>query len=421
MDPRTLTIPGQWAADAQTIIPAPPIPGVAYRNPALDAAAMRAGQQYSRIADSAQWNQLHYLTTGMAAEVEGYGIPRYSPLTNYYESAFCLSLDGVLMQAIQPSGPANGGAKPTTDSEYWKVAIDFNKSLIRTKVFSEVRYHVRVDGNNNNSGLEDTPQGALRDWNGVVAKALQVDFNGYDCYVHFGDGTFDTPITVLGPTFLGAYWVVIYGNDDYTWNGTSFDKGSRTIIAPSVEQLGSEYWGLRSANGASVILRNVSITASQLPANRQHYNLLAQFGGAIHLGSRISLGGYNSQNNYIYQIVTLWGGLIDSVASSGEFASDPILLNLNSHAAVLFHNAIGGAMQLMDMHTIITSGTVSQAGVSNHILTYFALGAGATVYNKTTGPRYYGSYNSVINTYGQGANRLPGNAAGSLQQGALYV
>lgn len=420
MDPRTLTIPGQWAADAQTVIPAPPIPGVAYRNPALDAAAMRAGQPYSRIADSAQWNQLHYLTTGMAAEVEGYGIPRYSPLTNYYASAFCLSLDGVLMQAIQPSGPANGGAKPTTDSEYWKVAIDFNKSLVRTKVFSEVRYHVRVDGNNNNSGLEDTPQGALRDWNGVVAKALQVDFNGCDCYVHFGDGTFDVPISVFGDTFLSAFWVVIYGNDDASWNGTTFDKPSRTIIAPLDSTLNGFYWGVRADKGSNVVLRNLSINSSSLNNSTRFYNILAQFGGAIHLGSRIMLGGRSSVTNYNWGICVLTGGYVAQIKNAPGF-DNVAYLNFNSYMTVGIEIQYFGVCTLTNLLPVISSAPYSYAFAHLQSATFLNVAGDLQIYNTSTGARYFAEYNSVINTYGQGVNRLPGNSAGTLQQGAVYA
>lgn len=76
---------------------------------------------------------------------------------------------------------------------------------------------------------------------------------------------------------------------------------------------------------------------------------------------------------------------------------------------------------IADIHTVIASGSASNMWVYTAPLAYFALGAGATVYNSAAGVRYFGGFNSVINTYGQGANRLPGNTAGNLQQGAIYA
>lgn len=120
---RLITMLGQWAKGAQTNIPTPPVPGIAYRNTGLTDADIEGGQAYDKVYDSARYNQVYFLTTGIVQAVEQYGILPWSSLTNYPESGICMGLDGVLYQALQASGPANGGAQPTSNAAFWKHAI----------------------------------------------------------------------------------------------------------------------------------------------------------------------------------------------------------------------------------------------------------------------------------------------------------
>ncbi len=119
IDERSISLPEQWAKDAQTVIPAPPVPGIAYRNTAITPEQWAHGQDYSRVADSAQWNQMFWTMSGLLKFAEQYGVMPYSPFTDYPESGICMGLDGILYQAVQPSGPNNGGAQPITNKSYW--------------------------------------------------------------------------------------------------------------------------------------------------------------------------------------------------------------------------------------------------------------------------------------------------------------
>lgn len=123
IDERSISLPEQWAKDAQTVIPAPPVPGIAYRNTAVTPEQWAHGQDYSRVADSAQWNQMFWTMSGLLKYAEQYGVMPYSPFTDYPELGICMGADGQLYQALQPSGPNNGGAKPTTDVAYWRIAV----------------------------------------------------------------------------------------------------------------------------------------------------------------------------------------------------------------------------------------------------------------------------------------------------------
>lgn len=119
MDERALTLLGQWAANANTVIPVPPVPGFAYRNVDLSADQVTHGQDYNRILDSATYNELLYMVTGLLQYAEQYGIMPYSPNTNYPQYGLCMDTEGAVKQALQPSGPDNGGAQPTDNVDYW--------------------------------------------------------------------------------------------------------------------------------------------------------------------------------------------------------------------------------------------------------------------------------------------------------------
>lgn len=123
IDERSISLPEQWAKDAQTVIPAPPVPGIAYRNTAITPEQWAHGQDYSRVADSAQWNQMFWTMSGLLKFAEQYGIMPYSPFTDYPEFGICMGTDGVLYQALQASGPNNGGAQPTNNTAFWKHAV----------------------------------------------------------------------------------------------------------------------------------------------------------------------------------------------------------------------------------------------------------------------------------------------------------
>lgn len=111
----------QWAKSAQTDIPVPPVPGVAYRNTSQTAAEVESGQAYDKVFDSSRYNQFLYTVSGLVRLMEQHGILPYSELTEYAENGVCLGPDGSAYQALLPSGPgASGGAKPLENTTYWK-------------------------------------------------------------------------------------------------------------------------------------------------------------------------------------------------------------------------------------------------------------------------------------------------------------
>lgn len=93
---------------------------IAYRNGNITAEDIENGQSYDKVYDSARYNQLDYAVTGLLMAVEQYGLLPWSTLTNYQTNALCMGLNGIVYQAIQPSGPKHGGAQQTDNAEYWR-------------------------------------------------------------------------------------------------------------------------------------------------------------------------------------------------------------------------------------------------------------------------------------------------------------
>ena len=52
-----------------------------------------------------------------------YGILPWSALTDYPVNGLVMGLDGAIYQAVQPSGPGNGGAQDTSLTAFWKAVV----------------------------------------------------------------------------------------------------------------------------------------------------------------------------------------------------------------------------------------------------------------------------------------------------------
>lgn len=153
---RSITMPGIWAKNAATTIPNPPIPGQAYRNPALDKATIEAGQAYSSRADSAQWNQWNYSCSVLESEIERYGVLPYCPLTTYPVNGLCLG-DGAIYQAVQENGPGTtiGPVQPGNDA-VWKVIVNPSEAFLKFTYIDETEKQIYVDSVN---GVDEPGRG----------------------------------------------------------------------------------------------------------------------------------------------------------------------------------------------------------------------------------------------------------------------
>lgn len=120
--------PGIFAGDAQTTIPANPVPGVSYRDPEEGIAAIRQGWPFQRLVNSAEFNEVMYRITSLLEEVSRNSILAWSDKVDYQAAgpaqapSTVAATDGHLYVALKPSGPNAGGAfDPANGSHpaYW--------------------------------------------------------------------------------------------------------------------------------------------------------------------------------------------------------------------------------------------------------------------------------------------------------------
>ena len=226
-DIRTTNVPAVWAENAQTTIPNPPVSGQSYRQPAPSPDDWKFGQAYDKIADSARYNAMWYIVTTLLQQLEQNGVLPYSQGTNYNTGALCLGTDNALYQSLKPSGPSQGGAQPTSNSNYWTkplvqvsysgsnsisvpaaggaislrvktrggIGVDSGGVFVNPDAFStdllnelmkqlrlpqyatrNLYLYVRPDGNDANAGTADTPEGAWK----TIQYALTYVANNYN-------------------------------------------------------------------------------------------------------------------------------------------------------------------------------------------------------------------------------------------------
>lgn len=119
--------PGVFAADAQTTVPANPVPGVPYRDPVNGTSTIRQGWPFQRLVNSAEFNEVMYRVTALLDVVNKTAGLAWSEEVDYQgpgaaqAPSFVASTDGNLYVALQASGPNSGGPKDpaTGNTAYW--------------------------------------------------------------------------------------------------------------------------------------------------------------------------------------------------------------------------------------------------------------------------------------------------------------
>lgn len=122
----SLLMKNQWAEDGSTVIPNPPVAGTTYRDESVDADNIAEGQKYDGVADSARWNQLLYIMTGILKDTLAHGVLPWLNTQDYAEGAVVMGSDGELYRATKVTGPTtSNGVDPTTDSneDVWKRVV----------------------------------------------------------------------------------------------------------------------------------------------------------------------------------------------------------------------------------------------------------------------------------------------------------
>jgi hypothetical protein len=244
-------------------------------------------------------------------------------------------------------------------------------------------YYVRTDGNDSNSGLDNTAAGAFLTIQKAVDVALNtLDFGGFNVTIQVGDGTYTTGANVVGPQ-VGRGTLTIQGNASTPGNvvisttnahGIALDRGALVSVRDLELRTATSGVALRVSSQAHASVTNVVFGAAAT------YHMQA-FGGQLSL------------NNY-------------TIAGSA-----PV------HLAVSF-----GAIAYIENKTVTLTGTpnFSTSFVYAEMCGVFRAQS-VTFSGSATGTRYYVLMNAAIQTLGGGANYLPGNQAGQATNGGEYL
>ncbi|WAT31825.1 phage tail protein [Pseudomonas sp. GXZC] len=121
--------PGVFAADAQTSVPANPVPGVSYRDAANGTKNIELGWPFQRLVNSAEFNEVMYRVTALLDVLGRTAGLAWSDAIDYHgpgpgqAPCFVASTDGHLYVALQASGPTQGGARDPhggSHAAYWR-------------------------------------------------------------------------------------------------------------------------------------------------------------------------------------------------------------------------------------------------------------------------------------------------------------
>lgn len=258
---------------------------------------------------------------------------------------------------------------------------------IREILTANRTYYVRTDGDDNNNGLSNSPEGAFYTIQKALDIASSLDFALYDTTIQLGDGTYDQPLRVRSWVGAGRLW--IQGNPTNPENTTitSSEAGATLFI---------------SGVTGTVCLRNFKLTNSG--NSTTGLGVSAQSYCELHGG--LQFGPCQASHITAYDGGAVW--VFDGYSVVGGGAS-----HMQALRNGIFH-CLGG-------FTISVDGTPSFSNA-------FAVTRGGGVisaYNMTfsgtsTGVRYRAQLNGVILSFESGANFFPGNSPGVTATGGQY-
>lgn len=409
---RNITMLEQMARAALTNITVPPVPGQAYRNTALGAGEMANGDRYDSVFDSAKYNQVMWAITGLMQQVEQFGILPYSALTNYQQGGLCLGLNGMVYQAVLPSGPGTGaGPQPTSNTMYWEdwIRAYYQNNLapdfwILKRLETYTAFYVNgMTGNDDisvNNGL--SPATAWKTILGGCNNIANNYFLAASAQLNVAAGTYNEDL-YLPKYFSSQGSIAIVG-----------DGLSNTFINGSVDlPVGV---GRYELDGFSISFAGRSSPGT---ANFNYYCARTTSGTLLYLTNcKLFCGGANS-------------GLVTSryaiSATGGEFSIGPNVTLLGEGAgckSLLNSTRSCSAILLGDL---VTLGTVELANffvdsVGSISFDLSLLGRAPTVTGDVTGRRTGAETNGIIYTAGTGGDSaVPGTIDGYTDSGGRVV
>ncbi len=259
-----------------------------------------------------------------------------------------------------------------------RAALPFREKLTAART-----YYVRTDGNDSNTGLANTSAGAFLTIQKAIDTAAGFDLNGYTVTIQVGAGTYTGNITCKG-TF-GNGLVQLIGNTSTPAN-VVLTASSGGIVTLDNTPARYRFAGFRMQGSSAIGFissgTNCKITAENIEYGPLTYGAFAYVKGEVDLGT-----------------CTINGSMS------------------------MFALSIGQATLTVQVGITITlSGTpnFSAQFIQADRLSFLQI-YGVTFSGSATGKRYAVDGNSEVFVNGAGASYLPGNTAGTVANGGLYV
>lgn len=287
--------------------------------------------------------------------------------------------------------------KVSPDGEAWLEAIRIERATGKIsfpvtggprEVLTANRiYYVRADGSNANNGLANTADSAFATLQKAWDTLVTVDLNGFTVTIQLADGVYTGGLNAIVPPIGGN--VVVNGNAATPANVVISATGSHAINVGTLAQVTVHHCKVQTtASGAALHAlgagAQIIIGPGMMFGACVDAHIYAQSGGYIRAGNSYTVSG-GAQRHYFSQL----GGLIEGFLS---------IVTLSGSPAFPTGFAVASALANISMFSLTFSGS-----------------AGAAT------PRYNATLNSVINTFGGGANFFPGTSVGSAASGGQYA
>ncbi|MCJ2084585.1 hypothetical protein MKK88_01060 [Methylobacterium sp. E-005] len=279
----------------------------------------------------------------------------------------------------------------------WQVA-----SLLRSDVLSLVTgsgqvpvivanptLYVRSDGSDSNTGMANTAAGALLTLNAALTKLRVYYLTGQTATIQIGlAGTYALPSNIPA----GSGTILIQGNasspGSYTLSGAGTGSGSAVLgianatvsfVGVRLYNTGSNNHTILSTNNALVRFDNCQFSSV---GGSSVAHIIASQGGSMIIGTNNICDGNNGYFGYALSGTISMGGSALTFNSGPTFSVATFAASTNGSVTFATGSSFGGAV---------------------------------------SGPRYTVNLNGVINTFGAGANFIPGSSAGTTYTGGQYA